>query len=67
MFDSGIDCEILNIGSDKWKKGKFRVKINVEFYIEAEEIDKIFNNENSEYIEPESPLADLRQKFHEEN
>ncbi|NEN90887.1 MAG: KGK family protein, partial [Okeania sp. SIO3H1] len=53
--------------SDKWKKGKFRVKINVEFYIEAEEIDKIFNNENSEYIEPESPLDDLRQKFNEEN
>ncbi|MDY7006907.1 MAG: KGK domain-containing protein [Cyanobacteriota bacterium] len=67
LFDSSIDCEILNLGSDKWKKGKFRVKISVEFYVEAEETEKISNNENSEYIEPESPLDDLRQKFNEEN
>ncbi|NES04448.1 MAG: KGK family protein [Okeania sp. SIO2F4] len=68
LFNSGIDCEILNLGSDKWKKGKFRVKITVEFYVESEEIEEISNNNNSEQPESEvSPLDDLRQKFNQEN
>lgn len=66
-FENGIDCEILNLGSKQWKKGKVRVKFTVEFYVELEETEKVSNNENSEYIEPESPLDDLRQKFNEEN
>ncbi|NEO54004.1 MAG: hypothetical protein F6K54_13515 [Okeania sp. SIO3B5] len=50
-----------------WKKAKNRVKLTVEFYVELEETEEVSNNENSEYIEPESPLDDLRQKFNEEN
>lgn len=67
LFDNGIDCEILNLGSEGWKKAKVRVKLTVEFYVESEETKEISNNNNSEYIEPESPLDDLRQKFNQEN
>lgn len=66
-FGNGIDCEILNLGSEQWKKGKVRVKFSVEFYVESEETEEISNNNNSEYIEPESPLDDLRKKFNQEN
>ncbi|MEA5554300.1 KGK domain-containing protein [Anabaena cylindrica UHCC 0172] len=49
-FNEGIDCEILNLGSKSWKKGKVKFKLSVEFYVE----------ENTEIKEPESPLDDLR-------
>jgi ribosomal protein L31E len=57
LFKSGIDCEILNLGSQKWKKGKVLFKLSVEFYIEEEPVIK----------EPESPLDDLRQMIVENN
>ncbi|MEH1946725.1 MAG: KGK domain-containing protein, partial [Nostoc sp.] len=36
-FKEGIDCEILTLGSPSWKKGKVKIKISVEFYIEEED------------------------------
>lgn len=50
----GKNCEILKIGSKGWQKGKFRVKISLEFEPEEPEIK-----------EPESPLDDLRRKINE--
>ena len=61
-FKDGIDCEILNLGSQQWKKGKFRVKLDIELCVESQEIEEISNNNNSE-----SSLDDLRQKFNQEN
>jgi hypothetical protein len=52
----GIDCEVLNLGSKGWKKGKLRFKISVEFYLEEEDL---------EITEPESPLDDIRRKINE--
>lgn len=66
-FENGINCEILNLGSEGWKKAKVSVKLTVEFYVESEETEEVSNNNNSEYIEPESLLNDLRQKFNQEN
>ncbi|MFN6461855.1 MAG: KGK domain-containing protein [Nostoc sp. DedVER02] len=63
-FQKGIDCEILTVGSQSWKKGKVKIKISVEFYIEEEDI-QITNSNNSEITEPESPLDDLRRMIHE--
>ncbi|AVH73572.1 KGK domain-containing protein [Nostoc sp. 'Lobaria pulmonaria (5183) cyanobiont'] len=63
-FHKGIDCEILTLGSQSWKKGKVKIKISVEFYIEEEDIE-ITNSKNSEITEPESPLDDLRRMIHE--
>lgn len=56
-FDQGVDCEILNLGAKKWKKGKVKIKISIEFYV-AEEAD---SKNEPEISEPESPLDDLRQ------
>ncbi|WP_335066766.1 KGK domain-containing protein [Nostoc sp.] len=64
LFQKGIDCEILTLGSQSWKKGKVKIKISVEFYIEEEDIE-ITNSKNSEITEPESPLDDLRRMIHE--
>lgn len=50
-FNEGIDCEFLNLGSKAWKKGKVKINISVEFYVEEED---------SEITEPESPLDDIR-------
>lgn len=64
-FERGINCKILNLGSQTWKQGKVRFKMSVEFYIE-EDIDNI-NSEDSIIPEPESPLEDLRRTIYEEN
>ncbi|MEH2078441.1 MAG: KGK domain-containing protein [Nostoc sp.] len=63
-FQKGIDCEILTLGSQSWKKGKVKMKISVEFYIEEEDL-QISNSNNSEITEPESPLDDLRRMINE--
>ncbi|MFM2063918.1 MAG: hypothetical protein RLZZ507_3589 [Cyanobacteriota bacterium] len=55
-FEKGIDCEFLNLGSKSWKKGKVKLKLSVEFYVEEED---------TEIKEPESPLDDLRRKINE--
>ena len=57
-FGEGIDCEILQLGSTNWQKGKVKIKLSVEFY--AEEDLPINNSENIKITEPESPLDDLR-------
>jgi KGK domain len=33
-FDEGINCEILDLETRRWCKGKVRVKVSVEFQIE---------------------------------
>ncbi|MEH2363451.1 KGK domain-containing protein [Nostoc sp.] len=65
LFQKGIDCEILTLGSQSWKKGKVKVKISVEFYVEEEDV-QITNSNNSEITEPDSPLDDLRRMINEE-
>ena len=57
-FKKDVDCEILNLGSHKWKKGKIRVKFSVEFYVEPEEEQKI--------NDPDS-LDDLRRELNQDN
>ncbi|MEH1983246.1 MAG: KGK domain-containing protein [Nostoc sp.] len=64
LFQTGIDCKILTLGSQSWKKGKVKIKISVEFYVEEEDI-QITNSNNSEITEPESPLDDLRRMINE--
>ncbi|MEH2420995.1 MAG: KGK domain-containing protein [Nostoc sp.] len=64
-FQKGIYCEILTLGSQSWKKGKVKIKISVEFYVEEQDV-QIINSNNSEITEPESPLDDLRRIIHEE-
>jgi hypothetical protein len=59
--NQGIDCEILNLGATKWKKGKVKIQVSGEFY--AEEDEEIL--ETSQVNQPESPLDDLRQKLNE--
>lgn len=63
-FQDGIDCEILTLGSQSWKKGRVKIKISVEFYVDDEEIQTT-NSNNSEITEPDSPLDDLRRMIHE--
>ena len=64
-FNDGIDCEILQIGSKGWKKGKVRIKVSVEFYVEGDSEQLV--SEPSEIDLPESPLDDLRQMINQEN
>jgi hypothetical protein len=64
-FNNGIDCEILKLGSKSWQKGKVRIKVSVEFYVE-EDSEQV-GSESSEIELPESPLDDLRQMMNQEN
>jgi hypothetical protein len=64
-FNDGIDCEILKLGSKGWQKGKVRIKVSVEFYVE-EDSEQV-GSEPSEIELPESPLDDLRQMMNQEN
>jgi KGK domain len=36
-FDEGINCEILDLATRRWCKGKVKVKVAVEFFIEDTE------------------------------
>jgi hypothetical protein len=33
-FDEGISCEILDLATRRWCKGKVRVQVSVEFLVE---------------------------------
>jgi len=55
-FNADVNCETLKIGAKGWQKGKFRIKITLEFCPDEPEI-----------TEPESPLDDLRRKINEGN
>lgn len=60
-FNDGMDCEILNLGAKKWKKGIAKIKISFELYVEEE------TDSSADISEPESPLNDLRQRLNQEN
>ncbi|MCY7385353.1 MAG: hypothetical protein LH628_22880 [Microcoleus sp. CAN_BIN18] len=64
-FGQGIDCEILRVGAQGWKKGKIKLKLNVtiEFCPDEPEIEEIPENNESETSQPESPLDDLRRQL----
>ena len=64
-FNDGIDCEILKLGSKGWQKGRVRIKVSVEFYVEEDSEQLV--SEPSEIELPESPLDDLRQMINQEN
>ena len=36
-FDEGINCEILDLATRRWCKGKVKVKVSVEFFVEDTE------------------------------
>ncbi len=57
-----MNCEILNLGSTEWKKGKAKVKFSVEFYVEPEEVEEITPKIN----DPDS-LDDLRKELNQDN
>ncbi len=58
-FHEGIDCEILTLDANHWRKGKMKFKLSVEFYVEEEE-----DNTSSETT-AESPLDDIRRQINE--
>ncbi|MBD2014467.1 KGK family protein [Microcoleus sp. FACHB-53] len=66
-FGDGIDCEMLNLGSKSWKKGKVRIKVSLEFYVEEQEDSQTLGSDALEISPPESPLDDLRQMINKEN
>ncbi|MEG4851953.1 KGK domain-containing protein [Microcoleus sp. B5-D4] len=64
-FGEGIDCEILRVGANGWKKGKIKLKLNVtiEFCPDEPEVGETPENNESETSKPESPLDDLRRQL----
>ncbi len=64
-FDEGIDCEVLNLGSESWKRGKVKIQFRVEFYVEEQETVETPSSDKLEISQIESPLDDLRQMMHE--
>jgi hypothetical protein len=45
-FKEGVHCEVLTLGNEKWKRGKIKMKISIEFEIEQ-------NVETAEILELE--------------
>jgi hypothetical protein len=56
ILKDGVDGEVLRIGAKGWQKGKWRIKVSLEFSPDEPEIS-----------EPESPLDDIRQMMNQEN
>ncbi len=63
LFEPGIDCEILKLGAKEWKKGKVKIKMSLEFYLEDDEMDDNSTMSESEMNQSKSPLDDLREKL----
>ncbi|MBE9209348.1 KGK family protein [Nostoc sp. LEGE 06077] len=59
----GIDCQILTLGSQRWKKGKVKFNLSIEFYIEDD--IEITHTQDLDITESESPLEDLRRMINE--
>lgn len=38
-FIHGIECELLELGATKWRKGKVRIKVSLEFCPDESEIE----------------------------
>lgn len=55
-LSNGVNCEVLKLGAKNWQKGKFRIRVSVEFIPDESEIPQ-----------PESPLDDLRKIINQEN
>ncbi len=55
ILEDGVDGEVLRIGAKGWQKGKWRIKVSLEFYPDEPDIS-----------EPESPLDDIRQMINQE-
>ena len=64
-FGEGIDCEILRVGANGWKKGKIKLKLNVtiEFCPDEPKVEETSENNQLEISPPESPLEDLRRQL----
>ncbi|MBE9122941.1 KGK domain protein [Tychonema sp. LEGE 07199] len=64
-FGEGIDCEILRVGAQGWKKGKIKLKLNVtiEFCPDEPKVEETPENNQLEISPPESPLDDLRRQL----
>ena len=60
-FNEGIDCEVLNLGSKNWKKGKVKIQLKVEFYVEEQELGKSLSDDEPENSLLEPALDDIRQ------
>ena len=63
FFDPGIDCEIFKLGAKEWKKGKVKIKMSFEFYLEEDESEDNSTMSESEINQSKSPLDDLREQL----
>jgi hypothetical protein len=63
LFEPGIDAEILKLGAKEWKKGKVKIKISFEFYLEDDESDDDSTMSQSDINQSKSPLDDLREQL----
>jgi hypothetical protein len=66
-FTEGINCDLLKLGYPKWKKGKVRIKVSVEFYVEEQDEVEADNSDRSQINQLESPLDDLRRVIDRKN
>ncbi len=66
-FQEGKDCEILRIGAKGWQKGKIRLKLTVEFIADEPEFPERPASDESEILQTESPLDEIRKIRHQEN
>jgi KGK domain len=60
-FDEGISCEILDLATRRWCKGKVRVQVSVEFLVEDPD-EKMLLPGDSTLRERNSPPATLRER-----
>jgi hypothetical protein len=60
-FDEGISCEILDLATRRWCKGKVRVQVSVEFLVEDPE-EKMLLPGDSTLRDRNSPSTSLRDR-----
>jgi hypothetical protein len=60
-FDEGISCEILDLATRRWCKGKVRVQVSVEFLVEDPD-EKMLLPGDSTIRDRNSPPATLRER-----
>lgn len=64
-FTEGIECEILNLGSNSWKKARVKIQFGVEFYIEEQEAVETIDKNKPDGNSLETSLDDIRRMINE--
>jgi hypothetical protein len=60
-FDEGVECEILDLGSEDWVKGKMRLRLSLEFVLDPPAEPELAETEDQTSPDQDDVLDAIRE------